>query len=141
MAVRTSKTASGFHCVLLEAGTYCLSWKIDSATQIPNFYYRRSTQRNAIRFCVRHKLRFPGGEVWDARSADCHYRHRLIGVLVETVPMGSWPGGLCRVIKRLPDTAAPEIVFQVRHLDGRVRPREIGVFDYEQVIVYSKVRV
>ena len=53
----------------------------------------------------------------------------LVGCHVWTVPMGSWPGGVCRVIEVAPDAGAPEIVFRVSHAEHG----DIGVFDFEAV--------
>lgn len=54
----------------------------------------------------------------------------LVGRLVNTMAIGSWPGGPCEVIEMEPDSAAPEIVMQVRSLDDG---DEIGVFDDEDI--------
>lgn len=43
---------------------------------------------------------------------------------------GDWPGGVARVITIYPDSACPEIVFEVGNAHG-----EIGVFAEESVIV------
>ena len=53
-----------------------------------------------------------------------------VGMDVFTYPMGAWPGGVARVTEIAPDSAAPEIAFNV--VQGDV---EIGVFEYEQIIL------
>jgi hypothetical protein len=75
------------------------------------------------------------------------YGTALLDKYVFTQPFGSWPGGVARIIQIRPDENAPEIVFTVRgendavkravgrgHLDGN----EIGVFDYEQVVLLTQ---
>jgi hypothetical protein len=54
----------------------------------------------------------------------------LIGKLVNTMAIGDWQGGPCEVTEVDPDPAAPEIVMNVRHLDGG---DEIGVFEDEDI--------
>lgn len=54
----------------------------------------------------------------------------LLGREIDTPPMGTWEGGVCRVMEIHPDPGAPEIVMQVcRVSDGK----SIGVFRFEDV--------
>ena len=53
----------------------------------------------------------------------------LVGKYVTTYDYGECRGGRFRVTKINPDTAAPEIVFNIAHPDHE----EIGVFDHEDI--------
>jgi hypothetical protein len=56
----------------------------------------------------------------------------LVGVALDTLPMGEWTGGRARITEVRPDPNAPEIAFNVKRLsDGA----EIGVFREELVTV------
>ena len=66
----------------------------------------------------------------NAKSLVDKLGERLIGVEVTTQAMGEWPGGVARVITIYPDSACPEIVFEVGNTHGC-----IGVFAEESVIV------
>jgi hypothetical protein len=58
----------------------------------------------------------------------------LLGRTVLTVAMGTYPGGLAKIVKLNPDDSAPEIAFQVQHpIYG-----EIGVFDYEPIQLINR---
>ena len=57
----------------------------------------------------------------------------LVGQKVVTEPYGEYPGGIATVTEIAPDTAAPEIVFQVNLPSWG----EIGVFYHEDVAVFS----
>ena len=57
---------------------------------------------------------------------------KLLGRDISTLPMGSWRGGMCRIIEIYPDEAAPEIVMQVRRLCDN---EEIGIFAEENVYI------
>ncbi len=68
----------------------------------------------------------------------------LIGKHVLTMPLGSWPGGEAIVTELHHDAGAPEIVFIVKGDDpkitaavdaGELPDNEIGVFDYEWVVM------
>ena len=53
---------------------------------------------------------------------------RLIGRQVATEAIGDWPGGVATIFALSLDKHAPEIVYNVRSLDGA----EIGVFEGEE---------
>lgn len=57
----------------------------------------------------------------------------LIGREIVTERNGGWPGGRSVIISLALDPEAPEIVFNVRGLEGSIKDEEIGVFDYEKV--------
>jgi hypothetical protein len=73
----------------------------------------------------------------NARKALEEYGEKLIGRSVLTHPYGAWPGGRCLITEIRPDPEAPEIVFQVRGLDGQVcdGSSEIGVFEHEEILL------
>lgn len=61
---------------------------------------------------------------------------RLVGRLVETPAVGSYPGGTARVVELHPDPAAPEIVFNVHNdawTDASFGSHIIGIFEDEEV--------
>jgi hypothetical protein len=53
----------------------------------------------------------------------------LIGKSIITEAIGTYPGGIAKVVELDPDPKAPEIVIQVFHPTFG----EIGIFDYERV--------
>jgi len=57
------------------------------------------------------------------------YGRDLIGKVINTNPMGVYPGGMAIITEIEPDSAAPEIVFYVYHMSCG----EIGVFKEEIV--------
>lgn len=59
---------------------------------------------------------------------------KLIGCYLETMPIGTWPGGLCRVVD-LGDENSPEIVMNVNHS----KHGEVGIFDCEDLEVNAEV--
>jgi hypothetical protein len=65
------------------------------------------------------------------------YGSSLIGKTIITQKIGDWPGGICIVTDVNPDENAPEICFSVKRVcdDSFNGIREIGVFDWEYVMV------
>lgn len=57
------------------------------------------------------------------------YGQKLIGKVIDTEPMGDYPGGRAIITEILPDPNAQEISFTVKHESYG----EIGVFWYEYV--------
>lgn len=67
----------------------------------------------------------------------------IIGLRVLTEAIGTYPGGVARIIEVAPDPAAPEIAVQVRH-ETEIDPEtgklwEIGIFDCEMLILNPTV--
>lgn len=52
-----------------------------------------------------------------------------VGTIILTYPMGEWLGGYATITEINPDPKAPEIVFQVKSLNGD----EIGVYGNEVI--------
>lgn len=72
-----------------------------------------------------------------AQLLDC-YGGRLVGRQIITQAIGSYVGGIAKIIGIIPDVEAPEIVFQVQHPTWRDKddPESdgtIGIFHDEQV--------
>jgi hypothetical protein len=55
----------------------------------------------------------------------------LVGLDVNTLPIGDWPGGRCTVVEINPDPGAPEISFTVSHPEHG----EMGIFEGEPVTI------
>lgn len=75
------------------------------------------------------------------------YGDSLLDKKIFAQPYGFWPGGVATIIAIQPDEKAPEIAFTVRGEGEAVRRaiergdldhNEIGVFDYEQVILLTQ---
>jgi len=64
---------------------------------------------------------------------------KLIGRKVLTIPMGTWPGGKAKVINLGDDPNAPDIVMNVKPLDGQIDPDDdtpfesMGIFCHEDI--------